>query len=271
MPQVAIINDTSVLSDNDVQAIVPALQIQVTRDFAPWYGIAPDLLFVPRGAQSPAAAWPLVLSDSADQPGALGYHMTKQGKPWGIVGVKDDMAAGGSVSVTLSHELLEMLYDPYVTSVVVIDTQMGGFRGSITAIIAQEVCDACEADQFGYDINGVKVSDFVLPWWFGGEVPTGSEGKYSFTGALKEAFAIDRRGQVSGLLTGGYIGIRQFRAAGGWTTVNAAMDPGVEHFCQIVDQLLPSRSAHVLLANNTTQTDVPKFSRRQRVLDAMSQ
>jgi len=49
------------------------------------------------------------------------------------------------------------------------------------------------------------------------------------------------------------------------------MDPGVEHFCQIVDQLLPSRSAHVLLANNTTQTDVPKFSRRQRVLDAMSQ
>ena len=29
-----------------------------------------------------------------------------------------------------------------------------------------EVCDACEADQFGYEINGTLVSDFVFPAWF---------------------------------------------------------------------------------------------------------
>ena len=34
------------------------------------------------------------------------------------------------------------------------------------SLYAYEVCDACEADQFGYDIDGVLVSDFVFPSWF---------------------------------------------------------------------------------------------------------
>jgi hypothetical protein len=41
--QVAVINTSTVLTDDQVQAAVPALQIQVHRDFAPVWGIDADL------------------------------------------------------------------------------------------------------------------------------------------------------------------------------------------------------------------------------------
>ena len=41
--QVAMINASTVLQDSQVQAIVPALQTQVHRDFAPVWGVDADL------------------------------------------------------------------------------------------------------------------------------------------------------------------------------------------------------------------------------------
>lgn len=265
MITVAICNDTTVMDDAALATVVPALQIQVSRDFAPIYGMDASLVFVPKGQQPPASAWLLIASDSADEPGALGYHATNQALPWGIVGVKDDIAEGAQPSVTLSHELLEMLGDAYITSTAIIDTQIGHARGGIVAAIAYEVADACEADEFAYDINGIKVSDFVLPWWFGGDVPSAWEGKYSFCGNVKERFSIDPHGTVKGLLKGGYIGIRQFKSASQWTTVSARL-------CSLLDSMLPSDRAHILTADGSTQNvgSIPKFSRRARNLKALA-
>ena len=50
--QIAVINASTVLKDADVQAVVPALQTQVHRDFAPPWGIDADLTFVPSGSHS---------------------------------------------------------------------------------------------------------------------------------------------------------------------------------------------------------------------------
>lgn len=279
MITVAIVNASTVLTDAQLAPIVAALQIQVTRDFAPVWGVDAHLVHVPVKGTPPAGSWLLLVQDHADQPGALGYHQTQLGLPWGIIGAADDLAAGADPGVTISHELLEMLADPYVQSVVVIDTQMGGFRGGISAVIAQEVSDACEADGFGYKIAvgaagqptvSVLVSDFVFPWWFGGEVPAKFAGVYSFTGACKSPFAISAHGQVTGLLHGGYIGIRQFRQAGGWTTVNAAHSPAFEAFQATIDAMLPGGKAHTLQHDGTTQADPPKFSRRARVLERLN-
>jgi hypothetical protein len=40
--------------------------------------------------------------------------------------------------------------------------------GAVSArrLYAYEVCDAVEADDLGYELDGVTVSDFVLPGWF---------------------------------------------------------------------------------------------------------
>lgn len=64
----------AVITDNDVKKVVPALQTQVSRDFAPAWGIDADLVFVPKGKKPPAKYWWLVMLDNSDQAGALGYH-----------------------------------------------------------------------------------------------------------------------------------------------------------------------------------------------------
>jgi hypothetical protein len=33
-------------------------------------------------------------------------------------------------------------------------------------LYACEICDPCQADEFGYAIDGVAVSDFLFPSWF---------------------------------------------------------------------------------------------------------
>jgi hypothetical protein len=203
--KVAVINASTVLKDADVQAAVPALQKQVHDDFAPAWGVDADLIFVPAQGKPPADAWWLGILDDSDQAGALGYHdLTNQGLPLGKVFAKTDIRYGSKWTVTASHELLEMLGDPDVNLAAAIDQPNGGMR-----LYAYEVCDACEADQFAYTIDGVVVSDFVFPAWF-----------ESFRKPNSTPF--DRQEQIKApfeLLTGGYIGIYDVPSGGGWTQI----------------------------------------------------
>jgi hypothetical protein len=113
--------------------------------------------------------------------------------------------------VTTSHELLEMLADPNINLTVLVqsDSQTAG------TLYAYEVCDACEADNLGYQIGDVLVSDFVLPAWF-----------ESFRAPNSTQF--DRQGQITaplGLLPGGYIGAFDISAGSGWHQVTAEKTP----------------------------------------------
>ena len=68
------------------------------------------------------------------------------------------MANGSSVSACLSHELLELLGDPNADE----------FRSYVDGYeYALELCDAVESDT--YVIDGVEVSNFVLPAFFGND------------------------------------------------------------------------------------------------------
>jgi hypothetical protein len=159
---VAILNRSTVLSDDQLQPVVAALQTQVHRDWAPVWGNDADLSFVPAGTQPAPGSWWLVILDDSDQAGALGYHdLTTGGLPLGKIFAKTDLTAGQQRSVTASHELLEKLGDPDINLTVFV--QPDATSGTL---YAYEVCDACEADQYGYAINGVTVSDFVYPAWF---------------------------------------------------------------------------------------------------------
>src|SRR5207244_6897591 len=126
------------------------LQTQVQRDFAPVWGIDADLSFVPQDSAPPSGAWWLVILDNSDQAGALGYHdVTNQGMPLGKVFAATDQQFGSQWTATASHELLEMLGDPEINLTVFVQSSQ-----SAGVLYAYEVCDACEADQFGYNING---------------------------------------------------------------------------------------------------------------------
>lgn len=149
----------------------------------------------------PDVAWKIVIADTSDEAGALGYHdFTPDGRPISYVFAKDDENYGYSVTVTLTHELAEMIADPWISQV---------FQVTNTQFYAQEICDPCEADELGYEIGGIQVSDFVTPRWF---IP-GSTGSVIFDHAKKI-------GEPLQILPGGYMSVFD-TTRGGWGAIHA--------------------------------------------------
>jgi len=210
VPTIAVINESTVATDLDIALMVNALHKQVWRDFVPAYGSASgaNVVCIPKGRVVPSGAWQLAILDTSDQAGALGYHdVTSTGQPLGKVFAKDDLQYGSSLSVTTSHELLEMLADPEITKTF-------DLRISATEVdqYAYEDCDAVEDDSLGYQINGVLLSDFVLPTWFNDPSKAVAGTKYDFMGKLSAPLQ---------LLTGGYIGMQKIinGQPQGWTQI----------------------------------------------------
>lgn len=203
IPTIAITNASTCLTDAQVEAVLPALQKQVSDDFKVYWEQDCTLSFLPKDQPLTHGWWQIAIADNPDQAGALGYHeMTSTGTPLGKVFAKLDLTIGSSWTVTLSHELLEMLADPWINWCAM---------GNDSKIYALEVCDAVESDDLGYKIDEVLVSDFVTPAWF---EPT-------------EADRLDFKQHVNKeleLARGGYISI--YDPSSGWTQINAKGEGG---------------------------------------------
>jgi len=202
---VSIINASTVLTDDQVEPAVAALQVQLHRDFAPAWGLDATLTFVPSGAVADPASWWLAVLDNSDHAGALGYHdRTPAGLPQGKIFAGSDQLRGYNWTVTASHELLEMLADPDVTLTTFVQSDAHTSR-----LYAYEVADPCEADKYGYDIDGTTVSDFVFPAWFESFWAPG-------------ATQFDQQGLINAPLTvlaGGYASVFDLASSAGWSQV----------------------------------------------------
>ena len=202
--RIAIVNESSILSDAQVAAATKALNHQLGYDYNPHWGTNAHCYFYPNGTTVPGSAWVLAILDDTDQAGALGYHdVTATGLPLGKVFAKTDQHYGLSWTVTASHEILEMVGDPECVRAA---------QTAATTFVAWEMCDPCEADQYGYTINGVQVSDFVLPAYFS----PGEPGPYDFCGHIPAPLT---------LLPGGYQAV--WTPKTGWTQKTADTIPGV--------------------------------------------
>ncbi|MGH7109093.1 MAG: hypothetical protein ACREFK_01560 [Stellaceae bacterium] len=192
MIQIVVINESSALAGVDLMPIVAALQRQVSEHFYPAWGIDARLTLMAPKWQPPADSWQLALLDDSDQASALGYHeTTAAGLPLGKVFVRTSQQDGENWTVCASHELLEMLADPWICETVLVQASAGA-----GTLYPREVCDAVEGATCL--IDGVQVSDFVLPsYWFPG-VP-----------GVTPAAPFDHLGKLSAplpaLLPGGYL------------------------------------------------------------------
>jgi hypothetical protein len=212
--KIAIVNASTVLTDADVKAAVPALQQQVTLDFAPVHGVDAEIGIFSHAdvVTGKAAGWEqIIVADHSDQAGALGYHdLTKEGKPIGFVFAGDDEKYGLSWTVTLSHELLEQLLDPNINRAIPIITAKGG------TLVCEEPCDAPEDDKFAYERLGVKLSDFCYPaWWQPGATGPYDHGRH-LTAPLQ-------------LAEGGYIGEMPLTGKLQWTQRTATLGASKRH------------------------------------------
>jgi hypothetical protein len=191
---IAIVNQSSLVSNADAATMTQAIASQIQLDVAPLWDRAPAaVVFYTDASGIPPAAHVITLTDTIqDQPtGVLGYHTEDQGgKLWGIVAAQPELSNGGkvttgdwSVSGVLSHEVLEMFIDPNC------NLWSNDGKGSIYTF---EVCDPVEAP--AYAVNGVSVSNFVTPAWF--DPLAGSGAQFDKLGLLKAPF---------GILKGGYV------------------------------------------------------------------
>jgi hypothetical protein len=160
MPDIAVINESTAISDADVQKMIPAFTQQWNSALKPIWGVDDaTFAFVPKGQQPAAGTWWMVFLDDSDQADALAYHdLTNDGWPISKIFVKTILADNASVSVGATHEMCEMAVDPWLNS---------AYQDLQGAFWAGEVCDPVEDDQYGYDIGGILVTDFVTPNWFG--------------------------------------------------------------------------------------------------------
>jgi hypothetical protein len=194
-PQIAVLNLSTLIDDEEIAPIVSAAQKAVDHDFEPAWGATAGLHQVPKGQDPPTNHWWIGFFDDSDVANALGYHdVTDEDLPLGKAFVRTARHYDASISVDFTHELFEMLADPYI----MLDVQIDG-RGTR---YAHEVCDAVEADTLGYEVDGVLISDFVTPEWFA----PGFAGPYDFKEHTDESLQ---------LLPGGYIGM--WIPGRGWT------------------------------------------------------
>lgn len=109
------------------------------------------------------SAWPVYLLDDSDQANALGYHdVLPDGRPIGKAFIGDALRAGLEPTVTISHEVLEIGGDPYCVGAF----DIGRDPQNRQWLVASELCDMVEADEDGYDVEGIRVSNFATPNWF---------------------------------------------------------------------------------------------------------
>lgn len=186
---ISVINQSKRVSDEDVATMTLAVAKQLAEHVAPVYGMVPALEFVPAGAAPSANTCPCFVIDEPDVSGALGYH-DEDG--YGVAFIKvfvnptlDNggtvLAGPNAVSVTLSHEVLELLGDAPANKWV---------DGPAGEDFAYELCDAVEGD--AYEIDGVSVSNFVLQAFFDPHAEAGS--KFDYLGKLQAPFTMTSGG-----------------------------------------------------------------------------
>jgi hypothetical protein len=180
----ALVSEIEDHDPSDLARVAAALQRQVARDFAPLWDVSATVDGFPRLEDVPVGYWPMIIVP--DVRGAAGIHLDKDGQPFALIEMSN------SWSLTASHEMLEMLADPFGNRLVPGPSVKRG-QGRVEYLV--EVCDPSQASEFGYTVNDVLVSDFYTPRYFDPVRTVGT--RYSFTGAIERPRQVLRGGYVS--------------------------------------------------------------------------
>jgi hypothetical protein len=208
--RIAIINKSTYINNTNANLMTTACNTQLSRDVAPAWGKgAIPVTFYSDERYVPSGAAKIYIFDNADQEGALGYHTeTMQGQVFGKVFAKTIIQYGFpilyntqnrtsiTVSSVLSHEVIELLINPYVQLWADGPSTVNGNLYSF------EACDAVESNVYQITVSGkpnvtVSVSNFLYPEYFDTASPNGT--KLDYMNLLRNPFS---------MTSGGYMVIR---------------------------------------------------------------
>lgn len=183
---IALVSESDRVPLADLVQIAAAVQKQVIRDFGPIWEVQATIAAFAQEQHVPDDYWTITIRDNIGSD-AAGMHLYEDGQPYALVD------ADSNVSITCSHEVLEMLADPFGNRLVAGPSLKKG-QGRVNYLV--EVCDPSQASN--YTVNDIPVSDFYTPAFFS---PVDAPGtRYSFTGAIPSPRTIIRGGYISWMI-----------------------------------------------------------------------
>jgi len=201
---ISVINlSDGAVADGQLQHAIRAVNRQIDEDFSPSWGFGAHLRLEGKSGHKRATVDPadmrgdaiLYLHDVVRITDAEGYHDRHfSGIPFGFVFLEVSKKLKEDWTVTLSHEALELVGDPESNLLV-----HGPHPSEPRKVFHwYEMCDAVQDES--YVIDGVRVSNFVLPLYFTSSPERG--GRNDFLGTLTKSQTL-RSFSVN---PGGYIG-----------------------------------------------------------------
>lgn len=213
------------LKVEDIAAMIEAVNIQLKEFAVHWKTALYQLRFHARNDPIRSRMF-IIFKDNTDIEGALGYHTkTSDDDGSGYVFVetilnnasngilKRKIMAGRSVANIFSHEVLEMIGNPYVSRLHIISfrrtaglvyIQPSGTRLSaeqasmlppiLEGLVGEEVCDPVQRNYTVVKVQNkdVEVSDFIFPTWFGDDLT----GPFNFKETLPGPQMLDIGGYI---------------------------------------------------------------------------
>jgi hypothetical protein len=170
--QLALVSESHVIPRGDVSRVAAAMQKQAARDLSPIWNISGTVDAFDSLEDVPAGYWPVIVQDGVPH----GIHQDKDGQPFALITSSPDL---DTWSLIASHEAFEMLVDPFGNTVQAGDSPKSG-QGHVSFLV--EVCDPCQAADFGYSVDGILVSDFYTPNYF--DPVTAAGVRYDYTGSI---------------------------------------------------------------------------------------
>jgi hypothetical protein len=140
----AIVSETPAADLRGVTFAAAAIQRQVLQDFGPLWAIDATVSAFASLDDVPVGYWPVIVETDIETPGAAGIHEDKGGQPFALIEYSNTW------SLTASHEVLEMLADPWGRRVHAGQSVKPG-QGRVEFLV--EVCDPCETAEVGYHVN----------------------------------------------------------------------------------------------------------------------
>lgn len=203
---IAVINESTKITNDQVNIMCQAIQIQLNLHVLPAWNIKSGTIkYYNNKNQIPGYAWVVSILDNPTQPGALGYHSEDNDVVDAFIFVDPILQNGGTVlefdtnnpnqytvSATLSHEVCEMVGDRYAN---------GFSQGPQVAqgnMYAQELCDPVENDSYGIKVgtNNVAVSNFIFPSWFNPEAQLPQNAPFDYLHKLTGPYTMDAGGYM---------------------------------------------------------------------------
>jgi hypothetical protein len=179
---------TGTVTRAELARVAAAIQVQVSRDFRPIWGVDATVRAFHNLEQVPLEYWPIILtSRELDEDG---FHISPRGASFSVVEVLPDW------SIVASHIVLELLANPRGTRTIPgVDPR----RNFAPIEYLVEVATPCQSPACGYLVNDVMVSDFVTPSFYSRARPTSDRepAPYSAAGHIAAPFSLAPGGSLT--------------------------------------------------------------------------